>query len=368
LLHDLADQGRGKFSFSVSDPNRNPVAAREAGITADGNILLEMGGKREIAAYASETELTRAMIRQISPGDRVYLHAGHLELDVMGRRAFPLPRTLESKNYSVVVLSLISTNEIPEDALAVIVAGARKPVSTQEVRKLGDYLESGGSVVLLSDPSSLTDFGDQPDPLATYLEASWGILLNDDLIVDPTSQNPIVAIAGPDEPHAITDNWRYVAVFPAAHSLETREVGDIQHASLLTTAPQAWGEMGYVGPTDSEPVSFDEGIDRLGPLTTAVASEDPSTGARLVVFGSSSFAADDAFNAYGNSSILANAIDWAAEQDDLINLTPRDSIERTFQPPQTLQSIAILLGSICGLPGLVLAAGVYAWISRRRRG
>ena len=33
-----------------------------------------------------------------------------------------------------------------------------------------------------------------------------------------------------------------------------------------------------------------------------------------------------------------------------------------------LMWLAIVFGSVCLLPGLVLAAGIAAWISRRRRG
>jgi ABC-type uncharacterized transport system involved in gliding motility auxiliary subunit len=114
-------------------------------------------------------------------------------------------------------------------------------------------------------------------------------------------------------------------------------------------------------------VNYIEGEDNPGPLTLAVAAENDTTGARLVVFGDSEFAAD-VFYSRGLADILVNAIDWAAEQEDLINLTPKETMPRTFSSPGTLGFIGIILTSLCIIPLLVIAGGVFAWYSRRRRG
>ena len=67
--------------------------------------------------------------------------------------------------------------------------------------------------------------------------------------------------------------------------------------------------------------SFDP-EDNPGPLTMAVAGENSSTSGRVVVFGNSFFATNEAFDAYGNGNIFVNSVDWAAEQENLINITP----------------------------------------------
>jgi ABC-type uncharacterized transport system involved in gliding motility auxiliary subunit len=63
-----------------------------------------------------------------------------------------------------------------------------------------------------------------------------------------------------------------------------------------------------------------------------------------------------------------NAIDWAAEQENLINLTPRPTTTRLLSPPQTLTRGLILLGAVIVPAGLVLVGGVWTWIARRKRG
>jgi len=51
-----------------------------------------------------------------------------------------------------------------------------------------------------------------------------------------------------------------------------------------------------------------------------------------------------------------------------VDITIRPPTQRTFLPPGGLKWLAILLGSVCILPGIVLGAGIAAWVSRKRRG
>ncbi|NOH04278.1 MAG: hypothetical protein HND47_21045 [Chloroflexi bacterium] len=91
LLQKFKDNSNGKFDYARVNPDLNPVAAREAGITGDGKILLQMGDRKEIASYASETELVRTMIRLVSPEARaIYFLQGHGEMSLGTRRRFEL--------------------------------------------------------------------------------------------------------------------------------------------------------------------------------------------------------------------------------------------------------------------------------------
>jgi ABC-type uncharacterized transport system involved in gliding motility auxiliary subunit len=66
--------------------------------------------------------------------------------------------------------------------------------------------------------------------------------------------------------------------------------------------------------------------------------------------------------------MFVNSVDWAAEQEDLTNLTPKTPTQRTFIVPSSIQWIMILLGSIVIIPGLVIFGGVATWLKRRRQG
>ncbi|MCJ7723303.1 MAG: GldG family protein, partial [Anaerolineales bacterium] len=187
LLTDFKTNSNGQLEYQFIDPDLNPNAAIEAGITGDGKILLQMGYRKEIAAYADEQELTQALIRLIYPQERVvYFLTGHGERDSQDgseESITKVSQTLESKNYTVKTLNLKAVNQVPEDAKVVIIAGPKKQVSAEEITLIEAYLDKGGALVVMEDPLALTDFGDQADPLAKDLEEKWGIAYNNDFII-----------------------------------------------------------------------------------------------------------------------------------------------------------------------------------------
>jgi ABC-type uncharacterized transport system involved in gliding motility auxiliary subunit len=373
LLLKFKTNSGGRFDYRFVDPDLDPVTARENGITGDGKILLQMGETKEIASFASETEIARALIRLISPEPRtVYFLEGHGEpgIGAGGPLSYSIAKsTLESKNYIVNSLNLLITNSIPEDALAIVVAGPTKPVSRQEVNLLKKYVDEGGSLMVMEDPRIFTEFGDAPDPLADYLTSDWGITLNDDVVIDlVNTQNPFQAVSSQYNSHPITQNLsqRYIVVLPQARSISiTVQVENVVPTPLISTTEQSWSERNLQA---GETPTFDPETDVQGPLTLAAAAENTQTKARVVVFGNSLFATDDIFDAYGNGNMFINSVDWAAEQEDLINLTTRQATPRIFTPPAQGSFLILALVSVIVIPGLVVFAGVSSWIARRKRG
>ncbi|MBI5823445.1 MAG: GldG family protein [Chloroflexi bacterium] len=374
LLLKFKSNGNGKFDYTFLDPDTNPVAAREAGITGDGKIMLQMGETKEIAAFADEEELVRTMIRLISPEPRaVYFLQGHGEpgVDGSGELSYSIAKsTLESKNYTVNTLNLLSTKTIPEDALAVIIAGPTKPVSAQEVSQLKKYVNEGGSLVVMEDPRFFTEFGESPDPLANYLTADWGITLNNDIVIDlVNTQNAFQAVSWQYNSHPITVNLadeKYYVILPQARSINVSTVDEnTVTTALIYTTDQSWGESELV---DDETPVFDEATDTPGPLNLAAAGENTQTTGRVVVFGNSVFATDEVFDAYGNGNIFINSVDWAAEQEDLLSIPVRETTPRSFLPPTQGRFLLLVVMVVFVLPGMVVFMGVYSWYARRKRG
>jgi ABC-type uncharacterized transport system involved in gliding motility auxiliary subunit len=373
LLLKFKTNSSGKFSYSFVDPDQDPLAARAAGITGDGKVMLQMGETKEIAASASETELTKALIRLISPQARVvYFLEGHGEptIESSAQASFSTAKsTLESKNYTVKTLNLLSTNSIPEDALAIIIGGPSKPLSDSEVVLLKKYVDGGGSLVVMEDPTLVTEFGKSPDPLAKYLTTDWGITLNDDIVIDlVNTQNPLQAVSAQKGQHPITQNLtqNYIVILPQARSLSIAgQVENVTQTPLILTTEQSWGETELVA---GQTPAFDPEKDHPGPLNLAIAGENTTTKGRVVVFGNSIFATNDGFDAYGNGNIFINSVDWAAEQENLINITPRTPTLRTFTPPTNAGFIIMIIVAVFVLPGMVVFAGVSSWLARRKRG
>ncbi len=270
---------------------------------------------------------------------------------------------------------MIAEGKIPEDALSIVIAGPQKPVTAQEVELLKEYVNKGGSLIVLQDPYQLTDFGTAADPLADYLATDWGIALDQAVIIDiSNSYGPLYAVSAIANQHPITQdiNENLIIIMPQARSISiTSQPEGVIQTPLIQTAPpdqtsiNSWGEMNL---TADGQVQYDEGVDILGPLSMAVTGENTTTKGRVVVMGNSTFAAGQNFDLNGNGNFFINSIDWAAQQEDLIQFTPRSTTPRTFTPPSQIEWLAVLLGSICILPGLVVVAGVSAWYARKRQG
>jgi ABC-type uncharacterized transport system involved in gliding motility auxiliary subunit len=157
-------------------------------------------------------------------------------------------------------------------------------------------------------------------------------------------------------------------VYPTARSLMTDSVPEnVTVTTLATTSQYAWGETDLESLQTNE-VGYDQASDITGPVDIAVAATNNDTNARLVVVGDADFATDSYFTSYGDGDFLINVIDWAAQQDDMINLTPRTPTTRFLVPPQQSTMGLLFLALIIGLPGLVVAFGIVSWVQRKSRG
>jgi ABC-type uncharacterized transport system involved in gliding motility auxiliary subunit len=315
------------------------------------------------------------MLRLLNPGSNVvYFLAGHGERDIEQGGEGSMTRaktTLESKNYTVKTLNLLAENQIPEDASLIVIAGPLQPVSEDEVNLLREYLANGGSLIVMEDPTALTEFGENSDPLAEMLAQDWGITLNNDIVIDLNSPQPTTAAAFYyDAGHPITVNMNnLVAYFPFSRSLTMAEsMEGVTLAPLVQTNERSWGETDFQSLTQGGSQVGLDPTEIQGPLTLAIAAENPTNGGRVVAFGTANFAVDQMFDAYGSGDMFVNSVDWAAEQEDLANITPKTPTERTFKVPPPFVWLTILLGSVLIIPGLVVLAGVSTWLSRRRKG
>jgi ABC-type uncharacterized transport system involved in gliding motility auxiliary subunit len=375
LLEDFAASSDGKFEYQFIDPDSNPVLVNQLGITGDGKILLQMGEQQEIVTFASESELTGGLIRLLNPEQpMIYFLTGEGEHDIEGggEGAYSRARqVLESKNYVVNTLNLQAENAIPQDARAIIVAGPLVPLSENSVELLREYLENGGSLMVLANPVPLTEFEDQKDLLAEYLASEWGIALNNDIVVDTNApSSPFFAVGAQYAAHPITEKMQGVAaIFPYSRSLTVgAENIAITPTTLVLTIDQSWGETDFSALEGGQALEYNPESDAFGPMTLAASAENSANGSRVVVFGNSSFAQDENFDFYGNGDMFVNSVDWVAEQEALINLTSNPPQERTFNPPGSFQFILTIVSVVCLIPLGIIVAGAYAWVLRRKRG
>jgi ABC-type uncharacterized transport system involved in gliding motility auxiliary subunit len=375
LLQQYQQQGDGRVSYEFVDPREQPYRAQDFGVTRDASVVVAVGDSSEVVALPSEQEITAALVRLANPGARkVYFLTGHGERDLDATDEFgyaQLRQALEAKNYAVEELNLLLEPQVPDDALAVVIAGATAPLSAAEVDALRAHVAHGGGLVALLDPTPGTTITTGNDALATYLEQEWGVAPDDDLVVDLGSTIPLAAIAASYATHPVTEKLQNLATyFPTARSIRIGDETNAEpgSATLVETGANSWGETSLAGLTQDSRIEFDETKDLPGPLAVAVSAEDADSGARLVVIGDSDFAANADFFGLGNGDLMVNSIDWAAGQDSLISLTPKGSIERFVSPPSRQVLVVVALVSIVLVPAVFLGIGLSTWWGRRARG
>jgi ABC-type uncharacterized transport system involved in gliding motility auxiliary subunit len=379
LLENYVRNSDGKFSFEFIDPEADPIAAQNAGITQDGTILLKMGERKQQVTFADEQRLTSALVKLISGETKiVYFLTGHGEKspDDSGETSYSTAKTkLQAKNYSVKMLNLLTDSAIPEDADALIIAGPTDPILAGEMELIAAYLDNGGAAIIMEEPTVLTKMGGSVDVVTDYLSQAWGIKLGNDIILDPNGQQlvqqALIAVGGAFASHAIVpaELQSQIFLFQGARSVGVSEsTGSSTQVEVIKTGDQAWAETDLAALNEGT-INPDEGVDIIGSVPIVVTGMNTATNGRVVVVGDSDFASNTFQAAYGNPDLFINMVDWVVGQESLIDLTPKSTTTRTLNLPAVpyftgfMYLIAIVL-----IPGAILVAGIVVFIRRRRKG
>jgi ABC-type uncharacterized transport system involved in gliding motility auxiliary subunit len=370
LFKQYARYAGGKFTWRVVDPDREPGLARRYGVESYGTVVLETKERSEKVTDAEEEKLTNGLVKLTRQGKRViYVVQGHGEHELTNteRPGFSEAKTaMERANYEVKPLVLARAAQIPDDTAVVVLAGPRTELLAPELGTLDAYLGRGGKLFAMADPVILNT--SPADPLKVYLE-KYGFTLGNNLIIElnPIGRlfgiGPEVPIIQQYEPHPITRDMGGIStLFPLTRSVEPVKAppAGLNVQPLAKTSPESWAEtdrnelqQGQVKPDPGE---------ARGPLpVAAVATKDK---ARIVVYGTSNFAANQFLNLQGNRDFFLNTVSWLAEEEDQISIRPKD----TRQTPVFLnsqQAQAVFLLPVVVLPGIVLIGGIVTLVRRR---
>ncbi len=379
------------------DPEKNPLRARAAQIQSLGTVLIEYKDRTERVSNVNEQELTNALIKAITGETRsVYFTQGHGEKDpTSGEQAggySAIASALSTDNYGVEKLVLVQAQTVPDDATVVIIAGPQTDFLQPEIDALQAYLARGGKVLALIDPRD--DVSKPGTPLLDAFLRDWGFDIGSNIVVDASGIGQLlgtdasVPVATNYPAHAITLNFQLMTAYPLARSVDAVEGGVNGRfpQSLVQTSAQSWAEADIAGLTSSGRVELNpEKGDIPGPISLAAAVSAPATDApapapdaeqaedeadkpkpesRVVVVGDSDFASNGVLGVQGNRDFFMNAVNWLAQQENLIAIRPREPEDRRLTLTADQQSRIFLL-SVLLLPGLVFAAGVYSWYGRR---
>lgn len=357
------------LSYTVIDPDREPIKARQYEPIPYGGLLLQSGERTEMVYTADEQDITSALLKVISEKQRViYFLTGHQERDPDGYAesgCSAVVQALREQNYEVRTLNLAVTTTVPSDASVVVVAGPQTALLEDEVARLQSYLASGGKALIMQDPLYETKLND--------VLSDWQVRFGEGVVIDPVSSlmgSPAAPVVAGYRFGQITKDLP-MTFFPLASPVERtvkEPAGDIIFSPLAETTDQSWAEKDVESPD----VLFDEGVDTPGPLTLVATVEAPPTASpgnldlktRMVLIGDSEFASNDFATSVGNGLLFLNAVNWLAEEESLIAIGPKSTQPRTVFLTEVQANVILFVGVVL-IPLVLLIAGVVVWWRRR---
>lgn len=378
LLKNFKTNSNGNLTYEFFNPYTDVAETQNAEIAQDGSIVFWMGDEKQTVTYPSESEFSKALYNLISGEEiNVYFLTGHGErsTEETGDTNYTYAKySLEAKQYIVSQLNLAAEGSIPEDADLIVIAGPVYPVTEAEVKLLSEFMDNGGSMIVMEDPLYATNFGSQADPLANYLSRDWGLTLEDDIVFDLASSYPELPFIYAFADHAITNHVQTNAspFFPAARSISVGDAPDgVSPMGLAYTDSRdtVWGETDWQAllNENAEQPNFDAETDMASPLALVSVAQNDETGARLVVVGDSDFASDYFFTQQGNGDLFILSVDWAAEQENTFNLSTNPTLVRSVIPPTQASVYLLNLLALCVFPGVLIIMMFVIWYLQRKR-
>jgi ABC-type uncharacterized transport system involved in gliding motility auxiliary subunit len=393
-----------EFSYASSqvaveyiDAVKRPSLANQYNVESLGTVVIEYDGRVERVTSDGEQELINGVVKAVQGRQhKVYFAQGHGERDIDGadRPGYStIKSALGSDNYTTEKLVMAQQKDVPADASVLVVAGPKTDFFPVEIEMLKRYLAKGGKVLFLLDPPERADA-----PVLTSLAAlltEWGIEIGNNVVVDVSGMGQLfgtgaeVPVAAKYPQHPITENFRLITAYPLA-----RSVGTVTGSSsgrfpqtIVETSPSSWAESDIKQLTSSGKVAREiEKGDKAGPVALAAAvsapaenpppaeaaqkpegqkpEDAPKAETRIVVFGDSDFVANQWLGIPGNRDLFLNAVNWLAQQENMIAVRPRDPEDRRLTLTRDQQTRIFWL-TVFIIPGLILLAGVQTWWRRR---
>lgn len=311
--------------------------------------------------FNGEGALTSA-IHYVASDDlpKVYSLTGHGEKTLSAS----LEDLVEEDNLELTELSLLSLEQVPEDADCVLIYAPSSDLSADEAQLLTDYLDAGGDVMLITD---YIVGGAMPNLM--QLTKRMGMQPREGIVVEGDGSRSLRGYAyyllpylGTHEITTPISEAGYYLLMPMAQGiLETGE-GSATVTSLMNTSGKAYAKAAGYDMTTTE----QEDGDATGPFDVAMASED---GEAHMVWATSASMLEDGIDQVvsgANGDFFLNALNWMCEQEESISIRAKPLSSETLTLSSRDASLwsAVVVGVV---PVALVAVGVVIWFRRKRR-
>lgn len=317
----------------------------------------------DITGIDVEGKLTSA-IQYVTTEDlpTVYVTAGHSELEI----GELFKETLSKQNVTVNTLETFKTETIPEDCDILFINAPKADFTEEEITRIKDYMAAGGNVV------AVVDFRALKMPNMLSLLNYYGMEMKDGIVCEgdanmhvPQYPHYIVPeLLSHDITSGVTDSKRFV-ITPIASGLVVMDNNrsSLKVEPLLATSDQAYSKV------SENPATFEkEAGDIDGPFYLGLLSSDTYNNitSNLVVYTSELIFDDSSLESYGNLDLLKSTVSNLSGDVAAISVRTRSVLPESIYLTQQ-QAITWGVITIIVLPALILVAGIFVSLRRRKR-
>lgn len=289
---------------------------------------------------------------------QLYVLEGHGEQELPQN----FQEQIEKENIETNTLSLLTVDEIPEDADALLIYEPSSDLSEEEVNMLYEYAENGGKLLVIAGPTN-----DGPLDNLYGLLANYGVETCEGIVVEGNRDNytmqPYILLPEMSS-HEITNSLIEENYYPNMPISQGMIVNDDSGAvtPLLTTSSDSFSKAAGYDLTTYEKEDGD--ID--GPFTVALSIDCTNEG-QIVWFSSSAFL-DDMYNALSsgsNSDLAMNALSSLIGESEAMAIRSKSLNYNYLSITDSTASLlkALMIGVF---PLAYLGIGIFVILKRRR--
>ena len=409
LLADMRRASNGNLLVTDVDPTADEEAAGEAtelgiypvefNVLRDDNFEVRQGYYGMAVVYADQSEVTPLIQRtddlEFRLVSQIYRMTTTERPGVAFVRGFGaktaaqvpgLTQSLDRYTLRSVDLAGDSAAYVDRDSSAVLVlAGPTETLDPAAVARVEAFVEDGGAALVLLEPILLNPQSPMPLPVSSGLEsmlAERGVTVSDGMVVDLASSErvslgrqglfsviapyPLWPIVQPSGDHPTTNGLNGLTLGWSA-GLE------VDAARETVTPLWQTSENGALHPVTAPIMPDQDWIfaeEELGTRVVAAAlrPEEGDARGRMIVVGDASFTeANYAQNNPGNLLFLANAIDWLAQDEALIDIRSKNRTPPALVFESDGSKNLLKWGNLLGVPLLFVLVGFARVTGRRRR-
>ena len=414
LLRDYRAAGRGKVRLIVRDPASDTAAAREAhslgvppvqfNVVGQGELTVKEGWLGLAVQHAGEsrtiptirqaddleyrlTSDIRALTQPRKPVLGVYIAS--MREPRGGPPPYETVRDELSRAYDVRPIALTDTTPIPDSIAAIVAVGTPDSLDRAQLTRFNAFVDRGGSLLILANGMTLAMSQGFASPRRLGWNAllqRYGVAIGSDMAYDLASHEHVAVptnfgrllLPYPLWMRALStkaavlnaDLEALLVPWGSTVALDSARAGTVVPLFVTTNAGGVDRDFAMIEPRREfrrDSLSTRVLAALINPLAgDSVRAGDPR--GRVVVVGSAE-AASDRFvgDSRGNLAFLLNAVDWLAQDEDLIAIRAKNRAPPPLAFASSLTRGLARSGNLFGVPVLIVAAGGWRLWRRRRR-